>query len=134
MTSTTRITTLALLSTLALAALATGAQAQDGTAEPAHELAAAAREAYEAAAIGVATGTATPEEVYRWSQRWMQAETARAPGVAATHAKAHLERMQALDATVQQGIASGMSPASAGAAVRYYVAEARAAVEFATPK
>lgn len=134
MTRTTRITMLMLLSTLALAAIAPGAQAQDAAAEPAHELAAAAREAYEAAAIGVATGTATPEEVYRWSWRWMQAETARAPGVAATHAKAHLERMQALDAAVRQGITAGMTPAAAGAAVRYYLAEARSAVGFATPK
>jgi hypothetical protein len=64
----------------------------------------------------------------------MQAETSRAPSVSATHAKAHLERMQALDAAVQQGIAGGMMPATAGAAMRYYLAEARAAVGFATSR
>ncbi len=103
---------------LAVCLAAGSAFAQDAAAERAQ----AAQQAYEGALASLDMGAGTAEEVYRWSRRWLEA-TKGAEGAAATDA--HLARMEALQIKVGGLVASGMAPASADVACRYYVAEAR---------
>jgi len=131
----TRIQTLGCALILACAVIAAvPAGAQETPADPAAEMAAAAQEAYQHAAAGVALGNVLPEEVYRWSRRWMEAETGRDPSSSAAQAQAHLERMRKLQGDFDQAIAAGMAIPAAGAMTRYYVAEAQTTVAFATSR
>ncbi len=127
-------TTALVLSTLCAAIAVRPAAAQDAPPDPAAEMEAAAREAYTRAAAGVALGNVLPEEPYRWSKRWMEAAIGRNPDSSAAEAQAHLERMELLQEDLDKAIAAGMATAAGRAMTRYYVAEARANVAFATSR
>lgn len=106
------------------------AQAQQ---DPATTRIEAAQQAYEDAAQSLDMGTSTPEDVYRWSKRWLESVKLRDPESAAGAVPEHRARMEALKTKVDGLIASGMMPPSAGAACRYYVAEAAQWVEKSGP-
>jgi hypothetical protein len=65
---------------------------------------------------------ALPEDVYRWSRRWMEAAQELGEGKAA--AEAHLERMRELKRLVKALLEGGLATALEAAAADYYVAEA----------
>ncbi len=99
--------------------------------DPAAERIDAARQAYEGAVAGVDLGTSTAEEVYQWSRRWLESVKTADKAQAGAAVADHLARMEALQIKVRGLTAGGMMPATADAACRYYVAEARV---WAAPK
>jgi hypothetical protein len=87
----------------------------------------AAKAAHAAAQASWLGGRGSPEAVYRWSVRWLDAErdTARAKRARIAAASAHLARMNALRAAGLRRIGSGMLSAGERSALDYYVAEAK---------
>jgi len=107
---------LALLLCLASCTLA------EAGASPHAERIAAAQAVYEAQVAAHAAGGATLDDVCAWSVRWHHAQKEAGDAAAG---KAHLARMEALAAKVEQAVASGMAPARDADAMRYFVAEAK---------
>lgn len=85
----------------------------------------AARRSFELARAANDTGTGDVEDVYAWSLRLLASEREAAPARAAAAYGAHLQRMTALQAAVQQRVAQGMVAPLAATSCDYYVAEAR---------
>ncbi len=76
-----------------------------------------------------------PEDVYRWSTRWLQAErdvSSNATGHL-TALEAHLRRMTDLEKNVES-LSSEISPEATKLEVQWYVLEARLFLEQAKPK
>jgi hypothetical protein len=111
------VSALALLPSAALAASAAELrQARVDAAARAHGLASA----------GLSQGATTAESVYQWSLRWLHAARAQAGDVAGklAAARAHLERMRALEATVRGRVEAGLAPPLERHAAEYYRIEA----------
>lgn len=85
----------------------------------------AASQAYELTHAGFASGIRDPEDVYRWSVRWVASARDGAPPGPAPFI-AHLERMITLQRETHQRVTSGFLSPIADAACVYFVAEARA--------
>jgi hypothetical protein len=86
-----------------------------------------ARQAYQAFDTLYAVGQATPEDVYRWSRRLMEAETEADPANQQP-AEDHWNRMRTLQRRIAALNAAGRAGGEEGhlAAANYYVAEAAA--------
>ncbi|MCX5742553.1 MAG: hypothetical protein NT062_08660 [Proteobacteria bacterium] len=68
-------------------------------------------------------GKATPEAVYQWSVRWLDADLDRAKGKSTPLAD-HAARMFALEAEAKKQVAAGILQALKGEASTYYRIEA----------
>ncbi|MBK9036074.1 MAG: hypothetical protein IPL61_33325 [Myxococcales bacterium] len=113
---------------LTLAALAGPAAARPIRAEA---RVAAAAATFAATQPRLAAGAATPELVYTWSVRWLDAQRdqpLKGKALAAA-ARAHLDRMIALETAVTAMVNAGTLPTIEGAAATYYRAEAELWVE-----
>ena len=81
----------------------------------------AAKRSYELlveAPVAFGAATAGPEETYRWSRRWMEAEQATENG--RTTAEAHLKRTQTLEERIKQKHRAGGAPLSDVTAAEFY--------------
>ena len=112
-----------LLLVIALA-ISTSAAAAPTAAQLAADRVAAASKAY--AAVVARLDVIQPEDIYRWSMRWLDAQLDDpATGKAVPQAFAdHAKRMIDLEASVQAGYQKGLKPAFDLAAVTYYKLEA----------
>ncbi len=104
--------------------LSTSAAAAPTAAQLAADRVAAASKAY--AAVVARLDVIQPEDIYRWSVRWLDAQLDDpATGKAVPQAFAdHAKRMIDLEAQVQAGYQKGLKPAFDLAAVSYYKLEA----------
>lgn len=94
-----------------------------GTVAKAEALATLSARVYALQRARLATGSAKAETLYRWSKRWLAAQSIAAKSKRGPLA-AHLKRMQALQLNVSKQVAAGSVEAVEGLAAQYYVAEA----------
>ena len=118
----------ALAVTLVLALVASLARPAPAIADPtpAEARVAAAATVFAATLPRLAAGAATPELVYTWSVRWLDAQRdqpLRGKALVAA-AQAHLDRMTALESKVGELVKAGALPALDAAAATYYRVEA----------
>lgn len=111
-----------------LAAVAGLANAGPGKAEA---RVAAAAAAFATAQTRMAAGAASPDVVYTWSVRWLDAERElpRKGKALLAAAQAHLARMTALEDELGKAVDRGAAPAADRAAASYYRLEAELWVE-----
>ncbi|MFT4627994.1 MAG: hypothetical protein ACI8PZ_006688 [Myxococcota bacterium] len=91
-------------------------------ASPHAERIAAAQAVYEARVAEYGSGRTKLEDVCAWSAHWHDAQKDAGDGAAGS---AHLARMEALAAKVEQAAASGMATPRDVDAMRYFTAEAK---------
>ena len=85
----------------------------------------AASQAFSEARTRFGSGTATLDEVYRWSIRWLEAARRHQPSSARAAAQSHLARMREVCNAADRMVHQGTLPPSETTACRYYLAEAQ---------
>jgi len=122
----TRLMIVRLLQTMIVSLCLVGfALGQDERENIRAEMVKAARETYEACLDTYNLGRGSPEEVYRWSQRWYESEVLANPEKRLDALKKHLDRMTKLISAAKRKVAAGSGRPQHVSAALWYQLEAR---------